>query len=241
MESSLACYLEYQDYIEYWCKELKISQAWVVSIIWQESKGDQRAYRSEPRINDASFGLMQILWSTAQWIRDNLEATRIESKEELYDPKINIEYGTRYFKYQLDRYKGCYACATAAYNSGTRYFTNNGYVRQVQKVSDELKKNERYQEIHRRDKMKIPKINSELVETFLDFAAVVDELSLVAIYYVEAKFGNDPGESKLGKACQWLREKLDNLGFEGLDDEHLNTLLSDYIIAKHRELKNPRL
>lgn len=151
LSSALDCYVEYQEFIEFYCNELQISQAWCVAKIWIESKGDPKAYRYEKKINDASYGALQILWGTAQWIRDKLGATYIDSPEQLYDVKINIEYGLRYFRYQLDRYDGCYQMAEAAYNSGSAWFVNDKHVKKVVKVVRELKENKKYKELHRRD------------------------------------------------------------------------------------------
>ena len=55
---------------------------------------------------------MQILWpATAQELG-------IKRKSDLFNPCTNIRAGARYLKYLMDRYKGDYHLALAAYNYG---------------------------------------------------------------------------------------------------------------------------
>jgi len=150
--SALDCYLEYQNFIEYWCNELQVSQAFVSAVIWEESKGDPNAYRAEPHLKDASRGLMQILWGTAVWIRDNLGATYINNPEQLFDEKMNIEYGARYLRYQLLRYQNCKRCAYAGFNGGSAKFVNNFQVSKVERTYSKLIKDKDYINLHRRNK-----------------------------------------------------------------------------------------
>lgn len=92
----------------------------IKSIVASESSFDPRAYRGEPQINDASYGLMQTLYRTAKG--EGYTGT----PEGLFDPSTSIEYGTRYIKRQLLRYKGNVPSAVAAYNSGTAYYKADG-------------------------------------------------------------------------------------------------------------------
>lgn len=102
----------------------------VKAIVAAESNFDPRAYRAEPRVNDASYGLMQTLYATAKHLGYS------GPPEGLFDPETSLEYGTRYLKYQLGRYREVPA-AIAAYNAGTAYrradgsFTNQAYVNRV--------------------------------------------------------------------------------------------------------------
>ncbi len=82
----------------------------VWSIAWQESRLDHNAVGDDGR----SIGVMQILDTTANEI-----AGRQVSPEELKMPEFNIELGTRYIRYQLDRYGGDSRKAVAAYNAGS--------------------------------------------------------------------------------------------------------------------------
>lgn len=83
-----------------------------------ESGFRPRAYRFEPRLNEASYGLMQVLPSTARQFGFTGEP------ESLYDPLTNLRYGTRFAEWgwnQLYHKLGTYpptARWVAGYNEG---------------------------------------------------------------------------------------------------------------------------
>lgn len=83
----------------------------ILAHIKQESSFNPNAYRSEPAINDASIGLMQVLVRTAQGIDPSA------TKELLYNPTYNIKIGTSYIAQNLAKY-GNIKDAIAAYNAG---------------------------------------------------------------------------------------------------------------------------
>jgi len=62
-----------------------------------------------------AVGLMQIMPDTADWIGARL-GERV-SREDLFDPQVNIHLGTYYLRYLLDRFASEQA-ALAAYNGG---------------------------------------------------------------------------------------------------------------------------
>jgi soluble lytic murein transglycosylase-like protein len=82
------------------------------AIIAQESSFDPKAFRVEPKINDASRGLMQILYRTAKGVG------YAGNSQDLFDPKINIVYGQKYLIAQLKRYPASLEDAISAYNGG---------------------------------------------------------------------------------------------------------------------------
>lgn len=59
------------------------------ALILQESNGDPNAYRYEPRLDDASYGLMQVLKKTAE----NVTNTIIQEPRVLFRPLFNISIG----------------------------------------------------------------------------------------------------------------------------------------------------
>lgn len=87
----------------------------IKAVIGAESEFNPRAYRAEPKIGDASYGLMQILYGTARQIGFTGERTQ------LYDPVTNVRLGTRFLAdnirtalargYRVDS-------AISAYNAG---------------------------------------------------------------------------------------------------------------------------
>lgn len=76
-----------------------------------ESAWNPRAYRYEPALGEASYGLMQTLYSTARSMGFN------GRPEELYDPRTSLTMGARYLRAQLARF-GAPGLASAAYNAG---------------------------------------------------------------------------------------------------------------------------
>ena len=92
----------------------------VKAIVAAESSFRPTAYRAEPHIGDASYGLMQTLFRTAK------DMGYTGTPEGLYDAATSLEFGTRYLAQQLRRYNGKIPYAVAAYNSGTAYVGNDG-------------------------------------------------------------------------------------------------------------------
>lgn len=68
----------------------------VLTFIAVESSFKPAAYRYEVHKLDASYGLMQILFKTAQWLGYQ------GAPEGLYDPATNIYWGMRYIAYCRD-------------------------------------------------------------------------------------------------------------------------------------------
>lgn len=89
----------------------------IFATIMLESRGDAYAYRYEPHINDASYGLGQILYGTARGI--GFEGT----PDDLYDPEKNIELIAMYHRRNQDVYGGSLTAEelTIAYNAGSPY------------------------------------------------------------------------------------------------------------------------
>jgi|GEM_PF-2658993 len=87
--------------------------SWLVKgLIAAESGFRAGAYRSEPRVNDAAHGLMQVLLSTAR------EMGYQGSASGLMDPAVNIEWGTRYLARMWNQFGRDPQLAVAAYNAG---------------------------------------------------------------------------------------------------------------------------
>jgi len=94
-------------------KRYNIPSALILAHIKQESGFDPQAYRAEPQINDASYGLMQVLLKTARIFVSDAEAGQ------MFDPAFNMNVGTAYIAQNLNRYNGNIQDAIAAYNAGT--------------------------------------------------------------------------------------------------------------------------
>ena len=84
----------------------------VQAIIQKESVGNPNALGQ-----DGEIGLMQIKPSTAKWIAEKVELP-IPTREELFNPRVNIKYGTAYFAWILKRNAGNVEHALMEYNMG---------------------------------------------------------------------------------------------------------------------------
>lgn len=90
----------------------------IFATIMIESGGDTYAIRHEPRINDASYGLGQILYGTARGIGFT------GAPSELFDPEINIDLIGKYHRRNMDAYDNLSPQQlTIAYNTGSPYKT----------------------------------------------------------------------------------------------------------------------
>jgi len=91
-----------------------LDPAVIFGLIRQESVFDR--YAESPV---GARGLMQIMPKTGQQIARELRE-KWQSEASLFDPDINVKYGSFYYKQLLDRFNGHFALATAAYNAGPR-------------------------------------------------------------------------------------------------------------------------
>jgi soluble lytic murein transglycosylase-like protein len=108
-----------------------VDPALVISVIAAESGGHPGAINP----SDPSYGLMQVTPATASWLLG-----RPISPDDLLDPALNVDVGTRYLAYQLARYRGDVALAVNAYRAGTASDTprSQSYVTRVFDFLDRL-------------------------------------------------------------------------------------------------------
>lgn len=117
---------QYDDLVRKYAQQYNVPEALIRAIISVESSWNPKAYRAEPRIHDASYGLMQVLSKTAADIW-----SKVVSAADLFDPEFNIETGTKYIRSQLNRYQGNIPMAVSAYNAGHYTTRNQSYVDKV--------------------------------------------------------------------------------------------------------------
>jgi soluble lytic murein transglycosylase-like protein len=91
-----------------------IDAALIKAIIKNESNFNPLASRHEAHLNDTSWGLMQVLLTTAKWIIKDDKLTA----QKLLIPETNINAGTAYLAYQKKRYYNV-KDIIAAYNAGS--------------------------------------------------------------------------------------------------------------------------
>lgn len=96
-------------------ERIDVSTPFILAIIERESSGNPNAVREEPRINDKSIGLMQILVRTAR------DRGFRGTERELFEPFTNVKFGIRQIEW-IRKTVGTndFARIAAAYNAGVR-------------------------------------------------------------------------------------------------------------------------
>ena len=103
--------LEYESIVRGHARNYRLDPALIAAVIYQESK-----FRADARSESGAIGLMQLLPETARGIALRTGGTRFRV-EDLYDPEINVRYGSWYLRHLLDKYDD-EPLALAAYNAG---------------------------------------------------------------------------------------------------------------------------
>ncbi len=105
--------LRYEAIVKGHARNYHLKPALLAAVIYQESK-----FRPDARSSSGAIGLMQLLPDTAKGIAVHTGGSRFRV-EDLYDPEINVRYGSWYLRHLLDKYKD-ERTALAAYNAGQR-------------------------------------------------------------------------------------------------------------------------
>jgi soluble lytic murein transglycosylase len=125
--------LRHEDIIRQQSREKRLDPALVAAVIFAESK-----FRDQTSATGAK-GLMQIQPDTARFIARRTGGTAFEI-DDLGTAQINIQYGTYYLRYLLDRYGENKALAVAAYNGGEtnvdRWIAESGHRGKAFTISD---------------------------------------------------------------------------------------------------------
>lgn len=103
--------IEYREFIAQQCSEMGIDQTIVYSVIKAES-----SWKADAVSAKGAIGLMQLLPSTAQWLAE--ESGEEITREDLFNPEININLGITYLQYLQEKYDGDIDRMIAAYNAG---------------------------------------------------------------------------------------------------------------------------
>ena len=104
--------LHYRPIVIGHARNYRIDPALLAAVIDVESK-----FRANAKSSSGAIGLMQLLPSTAHGIAVHTGGSRFETQD-LYDPEINVRYGSWYLRHLLDKYDDDERTALAAYNAG---------------------------------------------------------------------------------------------------------------------------
>jgi soluble lytic murein transglycosylase len=103
--------LEYEPIIVGHARNYSLEPELLAAVIYQESR-----FRADAESESGAIGLMQLQPATAKGIALRTGGSRFRV-EDLYDPELNVRYGSWYLRHLLDRY-GEERTALAAYNAG---------------------------------------------------------------------------------------------------------------------------
>ena len=105
--------LKYEQIVRGHARNYQLDPALLAAVIYQESK-----FRSDARSDSGAIGLMQLQPETAKGIAIRTGGSRFQTSD-LYNPEINVRYGSWYLRHLLDKYDD-EKTALAAYNAGQR-------------------------------------------------------------------------------------------------------------------------
>ena len=101
---------KYKSSVVAFSKEFNLDKALVYAIIKVESD-----FKKDAVSKSGALGLMQILPNTAKWIAEELDEDY--SKEKMFEPSKNIEFGCFYLRYLFDKFQDS-EIVICAYNAG---------------------------------------------------------------------------------------------------------------------------
>lgn len=102
--------LKYQEYVEFYSKQTGIDKYLIYSVIKCESSFDPSAISE-----DGAMGLMQVMPDTFHWVQSKLGTNY--KLNDLYNPDINIKFGSNLLKILLEEFKDT-KTALSAYHAG---------------------------------------------------------------------------------------------------------------------------
>lgn len=103
--------LEYEHIVRGHARNYELDPALLAAVIYRESR-----FEADARSPSGAIGLMQLLPDTAKGIALHTGGSRFRVRD-LYDPEINIRYGSFYLRRLIVKY-GDERSALAAYNAG---------------------------------------------------------------------------------------------------------------------------
>ena len=113
---------------------LHVSPFFATVIASIESSFKPKAFRAEPHINDASYGLMQTLWRTAKDMESKgYNAFRLNEREDLYRAEVSMYYGMAYIDWLKRYFPGSDEEIARKYNGGPSGHTRSSTLPYLEK------------------------------------------------------------------------------------------------------------
>ena len=113
---------DYSEYVYKYATDYNLDPLLVFAVIKTESN-----FKVDATSSSNAIGLMQLMENTALEVSNNIDE-KINSKEELYNPEINIKLGAKYLSELLERYDNNLNMTLAAYNAGQGNVNKHGGV-----------------------------------------------------------------------------------------------------------------
>jgi len=104
--------MRYQEYITRYAEEYQVNPLLIRAVIRTESSFYERAVSSEN-----ARGLMQLKPETFEWAMTKVKIEQSYTQEDLFDPEINIRFGTVTLKTLIDEFEDT-DIALCAYHAG---------------------------------------------------------------------------------------------------------------------------
>ena len=141
--------LEYEHLVRGHAENYDLDPALIAAVIYRESRFDPAAVSES-----GAIGLMQLLPETAEGIALNTGGSEFVVSD-LYEPELNVRYGSFYLRRLLRKYGGDLELALAAYHAGQgnvdRWLEQGeriGFAETREYVDDVLKARERYEKAY---------------------------------------------------------------------------------------------
>jgi soluble lytic murein transglycosylase len=138
--------LEYEHLVRGHAENYDLDPALIAAVIYRESRFDPDAVSES-----GAIGLMQLLPETAEGIALNTGGSAFVVSD-LYEPEINVRYGSFYLRRLLRKYGGDLELALAAYHAGQgnvdgwlEQGERIGFAETREYVADVLEARERYE------------------------------------------------------------------------------------------------
>ena len=104
---------DYEENVLKYSKEYDMDPRFIFAIINTESH-----FNPDATSNVGARGLMQLMEEAYDWVKFRMNDDRAHTFDDMYDPELNIEYGTFMLKFLYDKFDHSYELTAAAYHGG---------------------------------------------------------------------------------------------------------------------------